>query len=498
MKYYLGLDVGTTLITAVAADEGWRVAAKASRAHRQIYPRPGWVEQDPLELYENCLAAVQDVLARVGASGGDVAALGLDHQGETCLLWDAETGLPLYNAVVWQDRRTAAEAEALDASCGDEIRDICGLRPDAYYSATKLRWLLENVPAARESLARGTLRLGTLNTWLFWKFSGGRCYRTDPGSAGCMMLMDLHTLCWSERLCELTGVPMELLPELCDNDDRFGETEPDSFLGLRIPLMGSVADSPAGIIGGGCAGEGILKTSYGTGSFMTLQTGEKILLPEGGLVSDCMWRIGGRTAYRMRGACYTAGAAVEWMRRGMEWLQSPEESETLALSVPDTGGVYFVPALSGLATPFWDPYARGTFVGITGGTTRAHMVRAVLESLAYQVANCYAVMRRARGADSPAMRVDGGMVDNGFLMQFQADLLGIPVEVPAEKETAAFGSACLAGVATGALPSPESVGRYAPLRRVYEPRMSPERREEGMARWLQAVERSRSWAKPCP
>lgn len=494
--YYLGIDQGTTLTTAVLVNESWRVVAKASRAHKQYYPNPGWVEHDPVEIYDNCLAAAAEALSKVpGATAQDLLAIGLDHQGETCVVWDKDTGLPIYNAIVWQDRRTSDAASAWKDEFGDEILGISGLQPDAYYSATKINWLLDNVEGARVRAEKGELLIGTLNTWLHWKMSGGTCYRTDPSSAGCMMLMDLRKTEWSPFLVGLLGLPVECMPEICDSNTLFAYTKPECFLGARIPLAGSTADSPASIIGGGCAGEGILKTSYGTGSFMSFQTGQNLILTGKEQFSDCIWRIDGKPFYRLRGAAYVAGTAVEWLKSGIGIVTDVRATEQMALSVPDTNDVYFVPAFSGLATPFWDQYARGLFIGLTAGVTREHIVRAVLESLAYQVANCYRAMSAELGRESPMMRADGGIVENRFVMQFQADMLGIPVDVPEEKETAAFGAACLAGITLGTLESIESVKQYVKIKDVYEPKMSADEREARMARWLDAASRSLGWAK---
>ena len=493
--YYLGIDQGTTLTTAVLTDEHWRIVAKASKAHKQYYPAPGWVEHDAMEIYENCLAVTEHVLNMAGASIRDILALGLDHQGETCVVWDKLTGLPIYHAIVWQDRRTADEAEALKAAHGSKIQDICGMLPDAYHSATKISWILDHVPGARDRAERGELLAGTLNTWLFWKLSGGEVFKTDPASANCTMLMDIRTLQWSDELTDKMKIPAACLAEICDNNHLFGYTKPDCFLGGCVPVAGCTTDSPASLIGGGCIGPGILKCSYGTGSFMSLQTGADVVISDKGLFSSCMWRLSGKPSYRLYGSSYIAGAAVEWLKNGIRIIDSARDTEKMALSVPDSNDVYFVPAFAGLATPYWDQYARGLFIGLTGGTTREHMVRAVLEGIAFQVTNCYRTMRAEFGRDSQYMRVDGGMVENRFVMQFQSDMLGIPVEVPAEKETAAFGSACLAGFTMGALPSLECVRELVQLKDVYEPKMSACEREERLGRWLQAVERSRGWVK---
>ena len=493
--YYLGLDQGTTLTTAVLADEHWNIVAKASKAHRQLYPRSGWVEHDALEIYENCLAVTAQVLQQANASVHDILALGLDHQGETCVVWDKSSGLPIYNAIVWQDRRTADAAEDLKLRCGQDIHRICGMLPDAYHSATKINWILDHIPGTRARAEKGELLAGTLNTWLFWKFSGGEIFKTDPASANCTMLMDIENTQWSDRLVDMLRIPRGFLAEICDNNHLYGYTKPECFLGGRIPIAGCTTDSPASLIGGGCVGTGILKTSYGTGSFMSLQTGNRVVLSDQGIFSSCLWRMNGTPSYRMYASSYIAGAAVEWLKNGLHIIESARDTEQMALSVPDSNDVFFVPAFAGLATPYWDQYARGMFIGLTGGTTREHMVRAVLEGVAFQVANCYHTMQRESGCGCRFMRVDGGMVENRFVMQFQSDLIGIPVEVPAEKETAAFGSACLAGYTMGALQSLDDVRQYVKLTRTYEPRMSADERSQRLCRWLDAVERCRNWAK---
>lgn len=494
MAYYLGIDQGTTLTTAVLVDEEWKVAAKASCSHTNHYPQPGWVEQDPCEIYENVLEVAAAALKKAGAEASQIRALGLDHQGETCMIWDRETGLPVYPAIVWQDRRTSKEAATLKETAGGPISRLTGLAPDAYYSATKIAWILEHTPQGREKAAAGQYLIGTLNTYIFWRLSGGAVYKTDPASASCMMLMDLAKTVWDPALVqELLGISADCLPEICDNSTVYGYTDPEVFFGVRIPIAGSSADSMAAIIGGGCFGTGILKTSYGTGNFMSLQIGKTPVFSEHGVVTDCVYREAGDTYYRFRGACYTAGAAVEWLKNGIGIIDDPKETAAIAGSVPDTGGVFFVPAFTGLATPYWDPYARGAFLGISGGTERAHLIRAVLEAVAYQVTDCYRALRAESREESPLMRADGGMVDNPFLMQLQADMLGFPVEVPAEKESAAFGAACLAAHADGGLDTVFSVRDFVEIKRVYEPAMSADERETRMAGYRKAVQRSLRW-----
>lgn len=507
--YYAGIDQGTTLTTAVITDEAGRLLAKASRPHKNYYPQPGWVEHDPEEIYENCLGAIADAMAKVpGGRTQDIIGFGMDHQGESCLVWEKDTARPVYRMIVWQDRRTSQEADELAERCGDEILRITGVKADAYYSATKLAWILDHVEGARARYERGELMLGTFNTWFFYRISGRRVYATDPGSASCMMLTDLAKCDWDDYMLSLFGLRRELMPQMLDSIGCFGYTEPSEFLGARALIGAALEDSSAGIIGSGCVGEGVLKTSYGTGSFMSLQTGSTLIPSRPDLFSNCLWTHDGRPWFRLRGSCYSAGSSVEWIKN-LGLIDDPAESAALALSVPDTGDVCYVPALSGLATPFWDQYARGTLIGMTAGTTRAHIVRAVLEALAYQVTYAYRVMSEAYGAGSPVMRADGGPVENGFLMQFQADMLGIPVEIPSEKEAAAYGAAvsaaiALAGEASGSsaahqvsctLSNFDDVRRLVTLKKVYEPAMSADEREDRLGRWLEAASRSRAWAR---
>ena len=495
-RYYLGIDQGTTNTTAVLVNENWEIAAKVSKAHRQIFPEPGWVEHDPLEIYGNIKLAVQELINMIpGAKLSDILCMGLDHQGETCVIWDKKTGRPIYNAIVWQDRRTADVAEKYKEERGERIKEICGLLPDAYHSATKLKWMLDNVEGARKRAENGELLAGTLNTWIFWMLTGGKSFETDVSSAGSMMLMDIRTTDWSDELVEMCDIPREMLPHICDTNHVYGETVPEEFLGISIPIAGGIADSPSGMIGGGCVGEGVLKCSYGTGSFMHFQTGKKIITSNKGLFTRSCWRLDGQPYYLLSGASYIAGGAVTWLKDGIKLIKNVKETETMSLSVKDTDGVYFVPAFSGLATPFWDMYARGLLIGLTSRTTGEHIVRAVMESLAYQVANCFNIMQQESGTVSTRMRADGGMVENRFLMQFQADMLGVPVEVPEEKETCAFGAACLAGYTLGSLQSLESVKDIAKVKYVYEPEMSDDERKSRLTRWLEAAERSMNWSK---
>lgn len=493
--YYIGIDQGTTLTTAVLVNEDFRVVSKASIPHTNYYPEPGWVEQDVEEIYDNCLKAVGAAIEKApGVSISDVLAFGLDHQGETCCIWEKDTGKPICRAIVWQDRRTAAAADKLIAEKGLSIKKLTGLMPDAYYSATKLAWMLDHIDGARSKAEAGKLLFGTLNSYIYWRLSGGSIYKTDGSSATATMLLNLETTRWEESLVEeILGISSDMLPEVCDCCEIFGYTDPKEFFGVSVPIACSTADSSAAIIGGGCFGEGNLKTSYGTGNFMSLQIGTRPIVDESGIMTDCIYREKGTAWYRFRGACYVAGAAMEWLKDGIGIVSDPRDTSDIAFSVPDTGGVYFVPAFSGLATPYWDPYARGALLGLTGAARRPHLIRAVLEAVAYQVTDCYRTLRKPFGKDSPVMRADGGMVENDFLMQMQADMLGIPVEVPEEKESAAYGAACIAAHGTGGLDVITDLRNVVKIKKVFEPKMSDDERETRFEGWTKAVTRCLGW-----
>ncbi|MDI9493306.1 MAG: glycerol kinase GlpK [Bacillota bacterium] len=494
-KLYLGIDQGTTVTTALLLNEQWQVVGRGQKEHRQIFPQPGWVEHDPVDIYESCLEAVRLALLQAHADPKDIYCIGMDHQGETCLLWDKRTGEPVYNAIVWQDRRTADIAEELKRTHGERIRRITGMIPDSYYSATKLRWVIDNVTGVKERIDRGELLAGTINTWLIWKFTGGASHVTDACSGVRLMLMDLEKGEWDKDLLDLMGIPREILPPIHNCNEIYGYTHPDAFFGVKVPIAGSISDSNAGIIGSGSTAPGTLKTSYGTGSFMTLITGNQVIYSKVGLMPCCCWKLSGVPSFSLTGAAYVAGAAIQWLRDGIRIINDAGETEAMAFSVEDTKDVYFVPAFAGLATPYWDQYARGIFVGLTGCIGREHLVRAVLEGIALQNMDGFRAMQSEYDGKITKMRADGGMVDNKFLMQFQADLLGIPVEVPLEKETSAMGSAFLAALTMGDLNSLADANPYVKYKCVFEPKMSDDEREFRLARYHQAVERSRGWAQ---
>ena len=493
-KYYLGLDQGTTGITAILFDENWRQAGRGYREIRQIYPRAGWVEHDAIDIWESACFAAQQAMDAVGAQGSDILCIGLDHEGESVMLWDKVTGQPLYNTLVWQDRRTAQAAEELSASHGAFLMEHTGLAVDAYFSALKLRWLLDNVPQAQPLLAQGRLAAGNMDAWLAWNITGG-AHVTDPSTASRTMLMNLQSCDWDEEVLALLDIPRAILPQIRDSAARFGTADPDRFCGISAPLTGMLNDQQAALFGQTCFDKGSVKTTYGTGCFLLMNTGDTPAPSPGGLVTTVGWRLGGRTSYALDGGVYISGAATQWLRDGMKIISSAAETEAMARAVADSGGVYFVPAFTGLAAPYWDSYARGMMIGITGGTTREHIVRATLESTAYQVADLLGTMERDSGVEIRAMRCDGGAVVNGFLMQFQSDILGLPLHIPEIRDTTALGAAFMAALGAGYVSSTDELRRCWRLARTYEPRMSADEREALLAQWHRAVERCRGWAR---
>jgi glycerol kinase len=494
--FYLGVDQGTTGTTALVLDQEWNVRARGHREHTQYYPQPGWVEHDPEEIWRKTQEAIAAALDGAGLRACDIRALGLDNQGETCMVWDRRTGQPIYNAIVWQDRRTAQAADLLRAEHEAAIREKTGVPVDAYFSGPKIEWILDHVPEARTRAARGELMAGTLDTYLLSKLSGGRLNVTDPSTAARTMLFNIHTGQWDEELLEWMNIPRALLPEIVDTAGVLGHTSAGGPLGASILIGSSLVDQPAALFGQACHQPGSVKTTYGTGCFMLMNTGQTPVRSLHGLVTTVAWRLNGVTTYALDGGVYIAGAAVQWLRDGIAIIDSAAETDALARSVPDTGGLYFVPAFVGLAAPHWDQYARGMMIGITGGTHRAHIVRATLEAIAFQVRENLDVMRQDSGAAIEVMRADGGAAVNDFLMQFQADILGIPVDVPVINETTALGAAYLAALGIGDFNNIEEIGAHWKLRRRYEPAISDDARETLLDGWKSAVERSKRWARP--
>jgi len=492
-KYYLGIDQGTTGTTAIIFNEAWQVSGRGYSEHKQFYPKPGWVEHDPIEIWNKTKESVAAALNQANIEAADLRAIGLANQGETCMVWDRKTGEPIYNAIVWQDRRTARAADELKDECGDLVTRKTGLPVDAYFSALKLKWILDTVEGAWTKVEKRELLAGTLDTWLLWKMTGGETYLTDPSTASRTMLFNLRTRQWDDELLGIIGIPRSILPDIRETVGHFGNTSPAEFFEATVPIAGSVVDQAAALFGQACFRKGSVKTTYGTGCFMLMNTGNEPVKSRNGLITTAVWSIDKTVTFALDGGVYIAGAAIQWLRDGIEIIKDAAETEALANSVPDTGGVYFVPAFTGLAAPYWDQYARGMMIGITGGTTRAHIVRATLEAIAFQVAENLEVMRKDSGMPIDVMRADGGAVVNHFLMQFQADILGIPVEVPVIHETTALGAAYLAALGVGDIDNPDEISKKWKLAQRYEPAITEDHRLQLMHQWKRTVARAGNW-----
>jgi glycerol kinase len=495
MKAVLAFDQGTTSSRAIVFGNDGRILASSQQEFRQIFPQPGWVEHDAEEIWHTQRDVASQAIAQAGLSGGDVAAIGITNQRETTVLWDRATGRPVANAIVWQDRRTASRCDALRQAGHEPLFAArTGLILDAYFSGTKLAWLLDNVAGARERARRGELAFGTIDSWLAWKLSGGKAHVTDVTNASRTLLFDIHRLDWDDELLALLDIPRALLPEVVDSSARVAVTACEG-LPAGIALAGIAGDQQAALFGQACHRPGMAKNTYGTGCFLLMNTGDAPAKSRNRLISTVAWRRGGRTAYALEGSVFIAGAAIQWLRDGLGLITRAADIDPLAASVPDAGGVYFVPALSGLGAPYWDPHARGAIVGITRGSTRAHLARATLEAIAFQSAELIAAMAQDSGLELTELRVDGGATASNLLMQMQADLLGVPVVRPKVTETTALGAAYLAGLATGFWRDEAEIASLWARDRVFEPHLS---RDEGRARlagWKRAVERSRDWAR---
>ncbi len=492
--YILVIDQGTTGSGAVLFDEEGQIVCSADREIRQIYPQPGWVEHDPEEILRTSLAVAQETLQKGGVDASQVRGMGITNQRETTVVWDRHTGRPVSNAVVWQCRRTAPLCEELkQKDMGQSIQEKTGLVLDAYFSATKLRWILDHIPDAQRRAQQGDLLFGTVDSWLVWNLTGGAAHVTDYSNASRTMLFNIHSLEWDKELLTALNIPEVILPKVMPSSQVYGETAYGLFGNSRIPLGGIAGDQQAALFGQACYDAGMAKNTYGTGSFILLNTGDKPVLSQKGLVATVAWGLDSKVTYAMEGSIFITGAAVQWLRDGLGLIKTAAESETLARSVPDNGGVYFVPALVGLGAPYWDMYARGTIIGLTRGTTKGHLARAALEAIAYQVRDVVEVMSTETGLRVPLLRVDGGGTANSLLMQFQADILGVPIQRAAIAETTALGVAYLTGLAVGLW---QDVGELAQLwhaAEVYEPKMSTDQREVLYAGWKRAVERARGW-----
>ncbi len=496
-RYILALDQGTTSSRAILFARTGRVVASAQREFRQIFPQPGWVEHDPLEIWVSQLAVARDAMAAAGLAPDQVAAIGITNQRETTILWDRATGAPLYNAVVWQCRRSAALCDRLKAGGWEPmVRDRTGLVIDAYFSGTKIQWLLENVPGLRRRAEAGEVCFGTVDSWLAFRLSGGKVWVTDYSNASRTMLFDIHRLAWDPDLCGALGVPPQMLPEVRPSSQVYGGTAAD-LLGGEVPIAGMAGDQQASLFGQACFRSGMAKNTYGTGCFLLVHTGERPVASRSGLLTTIAASPAeGRAEYALEGSIFITGAAIQWLRDGLQVIATSAESESLAASVPDSGGVYFVPAFVGLGAPHWDMYARGTILGLTRGSTRAHLVRAALEAIAYQTREVLEAASSEAGLQLAELRVDGGATANNLLMQVQADILGTPVVRPVIKETTALGAAYLAGLAVGYWKSRDEIARNWAADRRFLPGLDGARRDHLYATWRRAVARAAGWAAP--
>jgi len=496
MKYILALDQGTTSSRAMVVDRRGRIVAAAQKEFPQLFPRPGWVEHDPEAIWSSQLAAAREALAAAGVSAGDLAALGIANQRETTVVWDRDTGRAVCNAIVWQDRRTAEACDGLKARGLSELfRRRTGLVIDAYFSGPKVRWVLEHVGGAAEAARAGRLAFGTVDSWLIWKLTGGAAHRTDASNASRTLMYDIHRGAWDDELLDVLGVPAGVLPEVRGSSEPLATTAPD-VLGAAVPIAGVAGDQQAALFGQMCTRDGAIKSTYGTGCFLLLNTGERAVESKHNLLTTVAWQLDGRLHYALEGSVFIAGAAVQWLRDGLGLIRSAGEVESLAGSVEDNGGVYVVPAFAGLGAPHWDPHARGLIAGLTRGSTAGHLARAVLEAIAFQVADVLEAMRADADTRIAELRVDGGACANDLLMQIQADLLHLPVIRPKVRETTAMGAAYLAGLGVGFWQDAGEIQSHWQVDRTFEPAMPAPRVAALRAGWQRALERAKGWQPP--
>jgi glycerol kinase len=492
-EYILALDQGTTSSRAIVFDYRGNNVAMVNKEFPQIYPKPGWVEHNPMDIWESQLEVAHGAIQKAGITSSQIAAIGITNQRETTIVWDKATGEPVYNAIVWQCRRTASICDELKGKgWSEKIREKTGLVVDAYFSGTKVKWILDNVPGVRERAERGEVLFGNVDTWLMWKLSGGKVHATDYSNASRTMLFNIHDLDWDDEILAELGVPRAMLPEALPSSAIYGYTEED-IIGASIPIAGDAGDQQAALFGQACYGPGMAKNTYGTGCFMLMNTGDKAVPSRHGLLTTIAWGVDSKVEYALEGSIFITGAAIQWLRDELRIIDSSAQSEEYALQVPDTGGVYVVPAFVGLGAPYWDMYARGTIVGITRGTKREHIIRATLESISYQTRDVLEAMIQDSGIDLQELKVDGGAVGNNFLMQFQADILGVPVQRPRITETTALGAAYLAGLAVGYWDSQDEIAEMWQIDKEFTPAMSEENRDKLYAGWKRAVERAVKW-----
>ena len=495
--YILAIDQGTTGTTALAVDHSGRVVGHAYTEVAQMYPQPGWVEHDPLELFGSCESTVAELLASAGIGAADVRAIGIANQRETTIVWERATGRPVFNAVVWQCRRTAPMCDALIArGLEGMVRSKTGLPIDAYFSATKIRWILDAIPDGQRRAEAGELAFGTVDSWLLWNLTGGAVHATDASNASRTMLFNIDSLDWDDELLAMLDIPAAMLPAALPSSQVYGHAAAGPFGGREIPVAGMAGDQHAALFGQACFRPGMAKNTYGTGSFLLVNTGAQRVESGHGLMPIVGWTMNGETTYALEGSIFSTGATVQWLRDGLELIERSADIEALAESVDDNGGVYLVPAFTGLGAPHWDMHARGAIVGITRGTRRGHLARAALESTAYQTRDVMDAMASDTGQRMPVLRVDGGGAANGLLMQFQSDLLGIPIERSAARETTALGAAYLAGLAVGFWKDTEELERHWASDARFTPSMDAAVSRELYGGWQRAVQRSRAWANP--
>ncbi len=488
-KYMIALDQGTTSSRCILFDREGTICSMAQKEFRQIYPKPGWVEHDPVDIWSSQFSVMTEAMSKLGVSGEDIAGIGITNQRETTIVWNKKTGKPVYHAIVWQCRRTSDKiAQLSEDGFGQTLRQRTGLIPDAYFSATKIVWILENVPGAREQAEQGELLFGTVDTWLIWKLTGGKVHVTDHTNASRTMLYDIHRLQWDPEALEYFGIPLSMLPEVRPSSEIYGYSD-RALTGTEIPIAGIAGDQQAALFGQCCFEAGEMKNTYGTGCFLLMNTGKEPVVSEHGLLTTLAAGIGERPPYALEGSVFVAGAAIQWLRDEMRLIRTAAESETCCLAVEDTAGVYVVPAFTGLGAPYWETEARGIITGLTRGAGRNHIVRATVESLAYQVYDLVQVMKQDSGLPLVSLKTDGGACSNNFLMQFQADILGACVHRPSCIETTALGAAYLAGLAVNYWSSLKDIKKNWSLSRRFEPQMEESKRTELLNGWRRAVER---------
>ncbi|WP_432792575.1 glycerol kinase GlpK [Peptacetobacter hiranonis] len=493
-KYIMALDRGTTSSRCIIFDKDGNIIKVAQKEFEQIYPKPGWVEHDAMEIWGSQSGVMREAVDTAGINPEEIAAIGITNQRETTVVWDKKTGKPIYNAIVWQCRRTSEICDELkEKGLTKCIREKTGLIIDAYFSATKVKWILDNVEGARERAKKGELLFGTIDTWLIWKLTGGRVHVTDYSNASRTMMYNINTLEWDKDILKELDIPEIMLPEVKESSCVYGYTDSGLFADIKIPIAGCAGDQQSALFGQNCFEEGTAKNTYGTGCFLLMNTGEKPVKSENGLLTTISWGVDGKVEYALEGSIFMGGASIQWLRDELRMIKSAADSEKYAMRVENTNGVYVVPAFTGLGAPYWDMYARGTIVGLTRGAKKEHLIRATLESIAYQTKDVLEAMQNDSGIELKSLKVDGGASNNNFLMQFQSDILNVKIDRPKIVETTALGAAYLAGLAVGFFKSKEDIKKRWVCDREFEPKMSEEVREKSYKDWKRAVERSLAW-----